>query len=242
MKNIMENKKLLFGILAGFTAGLLVGFIFFAFLKPVAVEHSQPKMVAEHQFKVGAELTKTYYQVGEKISVKPYLINVGEQVITVFGGDPILLFKVYDAENRQVFSLPEIQIDILAEYTLKPQMPYYAYYVEERRRESYTFALDRPGRYKVVAWTKFSLDERHAYQLRIYADPIWIWVGEYYGWSTYGQCQRDNDCFVSGCNTEVCQSRAEEPRVTICILPDKPTPKQLNYGCRCVNQKCQWSK
>ncbi len=65
---------------------------------------------------------------------------------------------------------------------------------------------------------------------------------EYYGSSTYGFCQIDNDCFVSGCNTEICQSRAEEPRVTICILPDKPTPKQLNYGCQCVNQECQWAK
>ena len=65
---------------------------------------------------------------------------------------------------------------------------------------------------------------------------------EYYGSSTYGQCQTDNDCYISGCNSEICQSKAEEPIASICILPDKPTPMQLNYGCKCIDQKCQWSK
>ncbi|MCL0091873.1 hypothetical protein M1N59_01235 [Dehalococcoidales bacterium] len=62
---------------------------------------------------------------------------------------------------------------ILAPHTLKPQMPYY---VEERWKEGYTFTLDQPGRYQVVAWAGFSLDKALAYPLRVYADPIWIEV------------------------------------------------------------------
>ncbi|MCL0091874.1 hypothetical protein M1N59_01240 [Dehalococcoidales bacterium] len=48
------------------------------------------KPVEYPQFKVVAELAKTQYQVGENISVKPYLINMGKRPITVFGGEPIL--------------------------------------------------------------------------------------------------------------------------------------------------------
>lgn len=65
---------------------------------------------------------------------------------------------------------------------------------------------------------------------------------EYYGSSTYGPCQANNDCLISGCNLEICQSKAEETLVSICILPDKPLPPQLGYKCQCVAQKCQWAK
>jgi eight-cysteine-cluster-containing protein len=65
-------------------------------------------------------------------------------------------------------------------------------------------------------------------------------LNEYYGSSTYGVCETDSDCYISGCNSEICQSRKEEPLFSICILPDKPTPKQLSYECKCVNKKCQW--
>jgi eight-cysteine-cluster-containing protein len=62
----------------------------------------------------------------------------------------------------------------------------------------------------------------------------------YYGFSTFGLCQNDQGCFVSGCNSEICQSRAEEPMVSICIMPDRPTPPQLGYECGCRSNRCQW--
>ena len=65
---------------------------------------------------------------------------------------------------------------------------------------------------------------------------------EYYGSSTFGQCQNDNDCLISGCNREICQSRFEEEMASICILPDRPTPPQLGYGCRCHLNQCQWRR
>jgi len=67
-------------------------------------------------------------------------------------------------------------------------------------------------------------------------------TNQYYGFSTYGICQTNNDCFVSGCNSEICQSRIEEPIASICILPDRSTPQQLDYECQCLVQRCQWVK
>ncbi len=143
---------------------LTIGFIYLAYF--ASVEYPR--------FRMGAELAKTRYQVGENISVKPYLINMGERPITVFGGWPILFAKVYDAENRQVMGLPIWPaLTVLAPHALKPRVPYYA---ETHSPEGFTFTLDKPGRFKVVAWAEFSLSREHVYPMRIYADPIWIEV------------------------------------------------------------------
>jgi eight-cysteine-cluster-containing protein len=64
----------------------------------------------------------------------------------------------------------------------------------------------------------------------------------YYGWFTAGACTEDNDCIVSGCNDEICQSKTEQSLVSVCIVPDKPLPPQLGYQCRCLNGACKWTK
>lgn len=64
---------------------------------------------------------------------------------------------------------------------------------------------------------------------------------EHHGLSTYGRCSTVNDCIVSGCNGEICQSRFEESRVSVCIY-NPPYPKELGYTCKCVDQKCSWTK
>ncbi len=65
---------------------------------------------------------------------------------------------------------------------------------------------------------------------------------EYYGHSTHGSCQSDANCIRGGCNKEICQSGDEKPFVSICLAPDKPTPEQLGYQCRCVETQCRWAK
>jgi len=64
----------------------------------------------------------------------------------------------------------------------------------------------------------------------------------YYGRSTLGNCVTDDECLVSGCNGEICQSKTEEPLSSICVVPDKPLPKQLGYQCQCFTERCQWVK
>jgi len=64
---------------------------------------------------------------------------------------------------------------------------------------------------------------------------------EYYGFSI-GSCEIDADCYINGCNSEICQSKNEEPLSSICVVPDKSIPKQLGYECGCLENKCQWIK
>jgi eight-cysteine-cluster-containing protein len=65
---------------------------------------------------------------------------------------------------------------------------------------------------------------------------------EYYGYSTHDSCNKDNKCVVGGCNQEICQGEEKEAMVSICLKPDKPTPKELGYRCQCLNSECQWAK
>lgn len=65
---------------------------------------------------------------------------------------------------------------------------------------------------------------------------------EYYGSATGAACDFDEECVVMGCNSEICGGVNEEPQVSICIAPDKPTPKDLGYTCGCFQQKCLWGK
>jgi len=63
---------------------------------------------------------------------------------------------------------------------------------------------------------------------------------EHHGTSSLGKCS-DDDCYITGCNKEICQSRFEEPMLSICVY-DPPYPAQLGYECKCVDQKCMWTK
>lgn len=61
----------------------------------------------------------------------------------------------------------------------------------------------------------------------------------YYGQSTYGSCLMQSDCTVTGCSSEICQSKKEETRLSVCIFRED-TPQSMGYRCGCVNQKCSW--
>lgn len=63
---------------------------------------------------------------------------------------------------------------------------------------------------------------------------------EFYGSSTYYACEVNEECMVSGCNNEICQSTQEEEVMSICIFPEQPLPKDLGYSCGCFDGKCQW--
>jgi eight-cysteine-cluster-containing protein len=65
---------------------------------------------------------------------------------------------------------------------------------------------------------------------------------EYYGSSTFASCNTDSNCSAQGCNAEICGSELEEGFSSICSLPNKPLPRDLQYSCRCIQQKCQWQK
>lgn len=154
-------KSMLLKVITAGVVGLVIGscLMYFALIRLIEVP----------QLKVAVELAETQYQIGEHISVKPYLINMGKRPVAVFGGEPILFIRVYDANKREILRLAESRLDILAKRPLSPNVPY---------KEMYTFALDQPGKYEIVAWAEFTLQDAvvRPWQVRIYADPIWIEV------------------------------------------------------------------
>ncbi|AGK61785.1 hypothetical protein Asulf_01814 [Archaeoglobus sulfaticallidus PM70-1] len=70
----------------------------------------------------------------------------------------------------------------------------------------------------------------------------WKIEGQFCGRSTYGKCENDNDCVVDGCSSQICRSVYEEPVITTCEWKDCYDSLKYGYGCKCVNQKCQWVK
>ncbi len=133
-------------------------------------------LAKEPQFKVGAELPRTHFEVGERISVKPYIINRRILPVTIFSCFPLFFVRVYDAENREVLQEPEIFLLILRSHTLWPHIRYYET-VLLKKDETLTlnFTLEQPGRYKIVTVARFDLG-RPGQGLHIYAEPIWIEV------------------------------------------------------------------
>jgi len=136
--------------------GLTIGY--FAFFR----------LAESMQLKVVNKLVKTQYQVGEDIWIKPYLINMSKQSITVYGGETLLFAKIYDIDDKEILQLPLLPpILILTSHIFKPGIPY---------TKDYIFTLDKSGKYKIVVWAELSLDENLADPVRIYAKPIWIEV------------------------------------------------------------------
>ena len=126
------------------------------------------------QFKVGIELPETEFRVGEPIHIRPYIINMGEQPITIYTGHRFLFFRVYDAENRPVGPGPETIIG-MAIHTLRPGIPVHT--------GPYTFILEEPGRYRIEPWANFSfyrvLNGVHTRSPScglVHAEPAWIEV------------------------------------------------------------------
>ncbi|MDI6806285.1 MAG: eight-cysteine-cluster domain-containing protein [Candidatus Aenigmarchaeota archaeon] len=64
---------------------------------------------------------------------------------------------------------------------------------------------------------------------------------EFCGWSTNGRCLTDFDCVKGGCSGQVCQSKYEEPVITICEWRDCYNAIAYGLECKCINQQCQWA-
>lgn len=65
---------------------------------------------------------------------------------------------------------------------------------------------------------------------------------DYYGRSTHYTCTTDTDCKQSGCGMEICQGKAEEDMVSICIDTGEPNPTEAGYTCGCISNGCAWNK
>ncbi|MCD5402050.1 hypothetical protein LR013_05660 [candidate division NPL-UPA2 bacterium] len=128
----------------------------------------------EPQFKVGIKLPSTQFRVGERISVRPYIINIGEQPITIDSSHPLFFFTVFDEEHEPVGPRRWGGVGMMI-HTLKPQEPLYAH------PKLYTFILEEPGRYKISARACFGFNRlvegvRTYTGVLVLSEPIWIEV------------------------------------------------------------------
>ncbi len=62
---------------------------------------------------------------------------------------------------------------------------------------------------------------------------------EFCGWSTYAKCKTDADCNMGGCSGEVCEGKGEG---TITNCQGRDCYYVAGYECKCIDDKCQWSK
>ena len=66
-------------------------------------------------------------------------------------------------------------------------------------------------------------------------------LGGFCGVSSYGKCDYDMDCYISGCNSEVCQSKKEQQIMSACVVLDcHKKPEGISCGCK--ENQCQWKK
>ncbi len=62
------------------------------------------------------------------------------------------------------------------------------------------------------------------------------------GISTYGKCEIDEECKISGCSGQICQSIYEDTLISTCEFKECYEYKKYGYICKCINNKCQWYK
>lgn len=65
---------------------------------------------------------------------------------------------------------------------------------------------------------------------------------EFCGFSTGGPCSSNSNCTVGGCSGQVCQSKSEEPLITTCEFRDCYDESLYDLKCKCIKNKCHWSK
>lgn len=65
---------------------------------------------------------------------------------------------------------------------------------------------------------------------------------DFCGWSTYEKCSSDPDCLTDGCSGQVCRSKFEEPTPTTCEWRECYNAQKYGLVCKCVENKCQWTK
>lgn len=66
--------------------------------------------------------------------------------------------------------------------------------------------------------------------------------GGFCGLSTYGKCEYDSECIKGGCSGQICQSVNEDSIITTCEYRDCYNANKYNLRCKCLGDKCQWTR
>lgn len=123
------------------------------------------------------DLDKHEYKMGERIDIKPKLINVGNSTITILHGDPPFLIDVYSPVGTTAWSYPNPTLLVGQIAKLEPGVPYE--WDEQMINERYgDIRLYFPGEYKIVSHSKFVIEEPGSTDLpkaaEVYSEPVSI--------------------------------------------------------------------
>lgn len=123
------------------------------------------------------DLEKYQYKVGERIEIKPKLINIGNEPLTITHADPPFIVNVYSPLGVPAWSYPYPTLLSGTIVKLEPSVPYS--WEEEKIQERYNIKLYMPGEYKIVSYSHFVIEETAGQNLKtgdVYSKPVIIKV------------------------------------------------------------------
>lgn len=124
------------------------------------------------------DVAKNEYNVGEKVDLKPKLINIGNQTVGIIHGHPLFIINAYDSNGKAAWVDSGIILDIGISAELELGVPYGG--SEYNLQKRYDIMFCKPGEYKLVSYAYFSIEEEGAslpHNLQIYSEPVTIKVG-----------------------------------------------------------------
>ena len=65
---------------------------------------------------------------------------------------------------------------------------------------------------------------------------------EFCGESTLAYCSTDENCFETGCSSEVCASKSQSVITTDCVWRTCYNEEMYGLSCQCISNQCQWSE
>lgn len=139
--------------------------------EPTKYEHEGAVIVSS------VDVAKYDYKIGERVEIRPKLLNIGNEAITIMHGDPPFMVNVYSPFGIPAWSYPYPRLDIGIIVKLEPGVPYS--WQKEKIQERYDIRLYFPGEYEIVSHTEFVIQEKGVPMLKtgeVYSKPVTIRV------------------------------------------------------------------
>ncbi len=127
------------------------------------------------EYMLGVE--KREYMLGERIGIKPQLINLGNENLDIIHADPLFIMTAYSLDGRPAWVDQYPMLDIGIGATLEPETPY-SWRIDQKR---YDIRFCTPGEYTLVSYADYLVEEykdgSSSHQsVKIYSEPVVIKV------------------------------------------------------------------
>lgn len=126
------------------------------------------------------DIDKREYKIDETIKVKPKLVNIGNEALTISHSTTFFLVKVYNSKGATVWSSSTITSLIPIEVKLEPEIPYYG----KQKEGWYDIRVCMPSEYRIASYSWFdvidpsrTLGQQVLQQGKVHSEPVVIKVG-----------------------------------------------------------------